>query len=208
MNKLYIAFCMVLLSGCIPPQQWSWKKPGGTVEEFNSVRYTCLQESQQQVSHSRNDAVSGVSSSHSITNENLFQACMNAKGWFYQRVVAENTPIKSKKAKQAPVASPDTKSDEEISEQSEGRQPATKSVADKPKGRIESQETAPASPLTLTVGSKANLRKSPSTKAVVVKTLREGEEVKVIKQKDNWFQVQLANGEVGWCHKSVLTESK
>ena len=25
-----------------------------------------------------------------------------------------------------------------------------------------------------------------------------------IKQSDDWFQIELASGEVGWCHKCVL----
>lgn len=52
--------------------------------------------------------------------------------------------------------------------------------------------------------NKSKIRKKPSTKAAIVKTLKKGEVVQVIKQSDDWFQVELASGDVGWCHKSVL----
>lgn len=62
----------------------------------------------------------------------------------------------------------------------------------------------PAPAVMVVNNSKAKLRKKPSTKAAVVKTLKKGEEVKVIAQKEEWFQVELAKGDVGWCHNSVL----
>ena len=62
----------------------------------------------------------------------------------------------------------------------------------------------PAPAVMVVNNSKAKFRKKPSTKAGVIKTLKKGEEVKVIAQKEEWFQVELASGVVGWCHNSVL----
>lgn len=52
--------------------------------------------------------------------------------------------------------------------------------------------------------AKANVRKTPSVAADVLKTLGKGEAVQVIKKEDEWFMVELAGKEVGWCHRSVL----
>ena len=60
-------------------------------------------------------------------------------------------------------------------------------------------------PSTMVVtGNKAKIRKKPSTKADIVKSMKKGEVVQMIKQSDDWFQIELASGDVGWCHKSVL----
>ena len=53
----------------------------------------------------------------------------------------------------------------------------------------------------------ANLRKTPNKNSGIIKTLNKGDEVKVVKQKDEWLMVELASGEVGWCHKSILKQT-
>lgn len=58
----------------------------------------------------------------------------------------------------------------------------------------------------IVTGNKAKIRKKPSTKAEIVKSLKKGEIVQVIKHNDEWFQVELASGDVGWCHTSVLAQ--
>jgi uncharacterized protein YgiM (DUF1202 family) len=56
------------------------------------------------------------------------------------------------------------------------------------------------------IDGKAKLRKSPSAKAAAIKTLKKGEEVQVIKEKDGWCLVELAGGETGWCLKVALAQ--
>lgn len=53
---------------------------------------------------------------------------------------------------------------------------------------------------------KYKLRKNPSSKAAIVKNLERGEEARIIKQQDEWFQVELASGGIGWCHQSAITK--
>ena len=53
---------------------------------------------------------------------------------------------------------------------------------------------------------KVTLRKNPSAKAAAIKTLKKGEEVQVIKEKDGWCLVELAGGETGWCLKGALAQ--
>jgi hypothetical protein len=52
----------------------------------------------------------------------------------------------------------------------------------------------------------AKVRKTPSTHAPVLKTLKKGDSVTCIKERDEWFLVELQGGETGWCHKSVLNK--
>jgi len=56
------------------------------------------------------------------------------------------------------------------------------------------------------IENKGKLRKTPAKNAGILKTLKKNDLVKVIKQKDEWFMVELDSGEVGWCHKSILAQ--
>ena len=59
----------------------------------------------------------------------------------------------------------------------------------------------------IVAASKEKIRKKPSNSATVVKSLKKGEVVQVIKQQDDWSQVELVSGDVGWCRNSALTSS-
>ena len=52
--------------------------------------------------------------------------------------------------------------------------------------------------------NKVKLRAKPSSKAAVVKTLKKGEEVQVVKFKDQWCLIELKGGETGWCLRDSL----
>ena len=94
MNRKHILISLASLTffGCAP--QMLWVKPNANQNEFAQVRYECLQNSQQNrsvaqynnvggyvsgASNSQGYAVSGV-----VTNEQLFAACMNSKGWYLE----------------------------------------------------------------------------------------------------------------------------
>lgn len=111
MKKL--AFIFLILSGCglFKNPQGEWYKPGGsTLQELANVRYICLQESQQLRPSSSNQTIivqnyptnpsqreseallegfrQGMNAHHAekgamVTNEHLFDACMNAHGFFW-----------------------------------------------------------------------------------------------------------------------------
>jgi hypothetical protein len=83
-------------------------------------------------------------------------------------------------------------------------QPIIQSTDIKNESTVVPQKTSYSPTSMIVIGNKAKIRKKPSTKAAVVKALKKGEEVQVIKQSDEWFQIELASGDVGWCHKSVL----
>lgn len=85
-------------------------------------------------------------------------------------------------------------------------QPVAKPVEVKSEPIVAPQSITPSSASMIVNESKAKLRKSPSTKATVIKTLKKGEEVQVIKLKDEWFLIELAGGETGWCLKSAIAQ--
>lgn len=85
-------------------------------------------------------------------------------------------------------------------------QPVAQPVEKKSESRVEPQRTTSSSASMIVINSKAKLRKNPSAKATVIKTLKKGEEVQVVKLKDEWCLIELAGGETGWCLKGSLAQ--
>ena len=80
----YLAFFFAaLLSGCA---QYLWVKGGISQEQANQDRYACLQESQQRVSSAYVSEYGGSAQDSVTTNVELYNACMAARGYVYQRV--------------------------------------------------------------------------------------------------------------------------
>lgn len=67
------------LSACAP--MMAWNKPGASQAEFSQDKYDCMQQSQQQVSGAYVNKFGGGASSQVVTNGNLFNSCLNARGW-------------------------------------------------------------------------------------------------------------------------------
>lgn len=84
---IMLSFC---LSSCAAGR---WYKAGASQEEFGEVKYRCLQEAQQPQASAyssyangyknSNNQFSGAYSSGMVTNEELFNACMNAYGFYW-----------------------------------------------------------------------------------------------------------------------------
>ena len=79
------------------------------------------------------------------------------------------------------------------------------SKVNKTEKKIDQPNTEQTLPV-LVVKSKVTLRKSPKDKAATIKTLKKGEEVQVIKEKNDWSLVELSGGKTGWIPKSSLTQ--
>jgi hypothetical protein len=58
-----------------------WVKRGSTQQDFNQDKYACMQQSQQPYY----DRAGAYSSSGVNTNMNLYNSCMEARGWSLQR---------------------------------------------------------------------------------------------------------------------------
>jgi hypothetical protein len=81
MKRIALVSSLILLSACA---NQVWVKPGATQSEFAQQKYACMQQSQQQVSSAYVNQYGGSSGSHVTTNKPLFNACMNAQGWYLQ----------------------------------------------------------------------------------------------------------------------------
>ncbi|MGE0086333.1 MAG: SH3 domain-containing protein [Desulfococcaceae bacterium] len=68
-------------------------------------------------------------------------------------------------------------------------------------------QDSPISPKTLSVQvKKANVRKDASLNAKINAQLKKGQAVTVTEVKDEWYHIQLDDGEHGWVHRSTLGE--
>ena len=73
---------LLVLSGCAT---MLWYKPTGTQDEFSRDKYDCLQQAQQPYSGAYVNMYGGASRGQMITNNQLFAACMNSRGWYLTR---------------------------------------------------------------------------------------------------------------------------
>jgi len=55
--------------------------------------------------------------------------------------------------------------------------------------------------------STGNLREQASLQSKINAQLKKGEAVTVLERKGDWFQVELADGETGWVHASILAQN-
>ncbi|MCX5846322.1 MAG: DUF1566 domain-containing protein [Deltaproteobacteria bacterium] len=81
-----------------PKKDYVWVKPNGTGQDYNRDNYACMQESQQRVSEYSREGRSAASSSTVQTNETLYNACMNARGWSLQEYKSEEDKAAEKAA--------------------------------------------------------------------------------------------------------------
>lgn len=59
-------------------------------------------------------------------------------------------------------------------------------------------------PSVITNKEKCNVRSGPGTKFKILFTTENGVPFKIIKRKSNWINVQHADGDKGWLHKSLV----
>lgn len=83
MRKYLIVLLATVLGGCA---QGRWFKDGITQQQANQDHYDCLRESQQRVSGAQVNAYGGTAQNTVITNPNLYNACIAARGYTYRRV--------------------------------------------------------------------------------------------------------------------------
>lgn len=79
-----------------------WVKQGGTQAEFSQDRYSCMQNSQQRVGGASFNQFGGYAANQVVTNEDLFAACMNSRGWYWG--VLNRQPASSTTAAPTPTA--------------------------------------------------------------------------------------------------------
>ncbi len=83
MRKFLIVIFAVSLSGCVAPARLY--KNNVSQQEVNQDHYACMKEAQQRVSGATVNMYGGVASNQVITNQNLYNACMLARGYEWRR---------------------------------------------------------------------------------------------------------------------------
>lgn len=76
MKKYLIVVMAASLSGCM-----AWYKDGASQQDFGQDKYVCLQEAQQGQSSAQVNRNGGAAQSGAVTNNLLFNSCMEARGW-------------------------------------------------------------------------------------------------------------------------------
>lgn len=59
-------------------------------------------------------------------------------------------------------------------------------------------------PTVITKSEKCNIREGPGTSSKILSTVGKGIPFKIIKRKGNWLNIQHADGDKGWIHKSLV----
>jgi hypothetical protein len=80
------------------------------------------------------------------------------------------------------------------------------SVEKQPEPSIAAKSVNTSSVSMVVIENNAKLRKRPSINATVLKTLKKGGDVQVIKQKDEWCLIETSDGETGWCQRRSLAQ--
>jgi len=81
MERLLV-ICTIVLTGCANLAM-GWYKPGGSQSAFAQDKYECMSNSQMAVSGAYVNAYGGAANSQTTTNMPLFQACMQARGYYW-----------------------------------------------------------------------------------------------------------------------------
>lgn len=105
---LVIVPIIIGVAGC---GQHVWVKPGGTQGELSSVRYICLQEAQQREAKSKSagnsyGAYRSASVDTTVTNDTLFNACMNSQGWYSKYVPEPSAQAQADALQPQAIATP------------------------------------------------------------------------------------------------------
>ena len=75
---LVLAVVVFAITGCA---QKVWVKQDGSQDDSSRDRYVCTQEAQQRVSGAEVNPYGEMARSDVMTNKNIFEACMKARGW-------------------------------------------------------------------------------------------------------------------------------
>jgi hypothetical protein len=73
---------LLFLAGCETGPELGREKSGGTVQEFTNTRFQCLQQASGRVSSANVNNQGGQYRSGTGCSQNLYDACMQSKGWF------------------------------------------------------------------------------------------------------------------------------
>jgi len=224
LKTLSAILIVIMLSGCAVPTVINSKPDGATVY-INEIEMgkTPLTYSDKEIVFSQKviriemagyKPYDGIIKKDKVKVQPLVWGCIVGVPLLWALGYEEEYTIKLERGHSPParVKSASTKSTSEDLPKTKKTEPQEQAVAQPIENKSErgssSQGPTTASVTMVVIESKAKLRQKASSKATVIKNLKKGEEVQVIKQKDGWCLVELAGGETGWCHNSVLAQTK
>lgn len=82
MKVKFCFFLSIFLVGCETGPPIGREKSGASVQEFTQARFECLQQSSGRVSSGAANQYGAAFSSGTACNYNMYDACMQSKGWF------------------------------------------------------------------------------------------------------------------------------
>ncbi len=85
MKNIIILGTLLILVSCTNKKGY-WYKKDSSQDEYAKINYLCLQESQQHSSRSSLSYNYQESKAEMVTNNALFNACMNAKGFYWKEL--------------------------------------------------------------------------------------------------------------------------
>ncbi len=83
MKHIALILTCLLLGAC---SKTMWVKPGSSREAFSQAKYECLRENKERVSGVAWNAYGGQAANTTRVDKGMYLACMNAKGFYLQRV--------------------------------------------------------------------------------------------------------------------------
>ena len=101
-NVVLVVAVLLASTGCAKV----WVKPGASTDDFNKDKYDCMQQSQHQVTTVAVGKYAGYGQSGQDTNVNLYNSCMNARGWSLvdQQADASQSTVKKNEIEQETAA--------------------------------------------------------------------------------------------------------
>lgn len=141
-------------------------------------------------------------------------------GWSQENQPAETETTDSRMVESTDTGAAETPSDSEQvdlnqslpAEESgpETSEPETSAAAaDAVPAEEPAEDPAEKAPDTVAVEvSKGNVRLEPSLDAAILTQLVKGDTVKVLETKEDWYHVQLPDGDAGWAHKSLFSAAE
>jgi len=218
LKTLSTLLIVILLSGCAIPTVIKSKPEGATVYIDNiKMGYTPLTYSDTEIVLSQKNIrleMEGYKSFSSTIKKDklkvgpLVGACFGGIPILWALGYSEEYTFELERgyAAKTKKESVSTRSASEEQPEIIKKQTVAQPVEKKSEPSVAQQGATASSEALVVIESKAKLRKKPSTKAEIVKNLKKGEEVQLIKQKDGWCLVELAGGETGWCAKGSLAQ--
>jgi hypothetical protein len=95
-SRIAVVVFLIFLAGCANNNVWV--KEGASKNDFESDKYSCLQQSQQQEGSAVVNQYGGSARNGAVTNGILYNSCMGSKGWSLQNQATNQAVMEQNQA--------------------------------------------------------------------------------------------------------------